>query len=56
MRLNANRGGKTANALARGWYRAAADQQHTDFDPLRSHPQVGTCSFIGPGQPIPTRT
>lgn len=25
---------------------------HTDFDPLRLHPQVELC-FIGPGQPIP---
>jgi adenosylcobyric acid synthase len=25
---------------------------HTDFDPLRLHPQVELC-FVGPGQPIP---
>jgi len=25
---------------------------HTDFDPLRLHPQVDLC-FVGPGQPVP---
>lgn len=51
--VNANQGAKTANALRVVVPVLPRISNHTDFDPLRLHPQVDL-QFIGPGQPIPT--
>lgn len=50
--VNASQGAKTANALRVVVPVLPRISNHTDFDPLRLHPQVDL-QFIGPGQPIP---
>ena len=50
--VNANQGAKTLDALRVVVPVLPRISNHTDFDPLRLHPQVDL-QFIGPGQPIP---
>ncbi len=50
--VNASQGAKTRDALRVVVPVLPRISNHTDFDPLRLHPQVDL-QFIGPGQPIP---
>lgn len=50
--VNASQGAKQANALRVVVPVLPRISNHTDFDPLRLHPQVDL-QFVGPGQPIP---
>ena len=46
---HAEKAGQTLNVIVPALPRIS---NHTDFDPLRLHPQV-SLTFVGPGQPIP---